>query len=89
MDQKVRELRVRVLGALEARMTTEQLVVLMDAYTKDMLQVVDRLHCMRWIQIHGWGASTGQPRAIWVARAGEDAPKPRRVWAPTQEDANA
>jgi hypothetical protein len=74
-------LPARVMAALASPMTTDELRRQLRVFSKPAREAVDKLHRRQDIHIEGWDTSGGQPRARWVVGAGQDAPKPRRVWA--------
>lgn len=79
------DLYTRALDALAFPMTTDELARQLGEFSKPVRETVDKLHRRGQIHIEGWDVTGGQPRARWVAGAGKDAPKPRRVWATEKE----
>ncbi|WP_454691192.1 hypothetical protein [Achromobacter aloeverae] len=74
------EIAARILEALVTPATTEQVRCAIGAGTKPTCEALQRLHARHQVHIHAWDTSGAQPRAIWAASAGVDAPKPQRVW---------
>lgn len=82
---KVPCLPARVLSSLAHPMTTDELTRELCTFSKPVREAVDKLHRRSQIHIEDWDTTGGQPRARWVAGPGQDAPRPRRVWAAEKE----